>query len=69
MDGSSFEETYAKYLELLGKLDEVEDISEKNGMFRELAKLLCEMENRIKSRIPLSDPEASAADTDLSYWI
>jgi len=46
----TFDESYAKYLNLLAKLDETDDVAQKNLLFRQLIQLLCDLEQRLKSK-------------------
>lgn len=46
----TFEESYAKYLKLLAKLDKTDDVAQKNLLFRQLTQLLCDLEQRLKSK-------------------
>lgn len=46
----TFEESYARYLKLLAKLDKTDDVAQKNLLFRQLTQLLCDLELRLKSK-------------------
>ncbi|WP_224958260.1 hypothetical protein [Geomonas subterranea] len=60
----TFEEAYANYLKLLAKLDKTEDISEKNLLFRQLAQLLCDLEQGLKSKRTLG-----GGREEVAYWL
>lgn len=64
----TFEESYAKYLKLLAKLDRIDDIAEKNQLFRQLAQLLCDLEQRLKSKESVAGAQAAGRD-ELAYWL
>jgi hypothetical protein len=66
----SFDEAYASYLASLAKLDEIEDITEKNMLFRQLAELLAEMESDLKSNSTSSVGDKSNDEqSELTHWI
>lgn len=60
----SFDDAYANYLKLLAKLDRTDDIAEKNLLFRQLAQLLSELEQRLKSK-----GGAGSGREELAYWL
>jgi len=66
----SFDEAYAKYQSCLARLDETDDVSEKNQLFRQLAEQLTEMERRLRQQAGMpsarDDKEQYAEPT---YWI
>lgn len=64
----TFDESYAKYLKLLAKLDKADDIAEKNLLFRQLTQLLCDLENRLKSRERTAAVHGGGRD-ELAYWL
>lgn len=60
----SFDDAYANYLKLLAKLDRVDDVAEKNLLFRQLAQLLSELEQGLRSK----GAPGSGRD-ELAYWL
>jgi hypothetical protein len=44
---NSFDEAYARYLSALEKLDQTEEITEKNMLFRQLTRQLSDLEKRL----------------------
>jgi hypothetical protein len=67
---NEFDEAYAKYLSSLGKLDNTNDISEKNLLFRQLAEQLDELEKKLNNQSADSErPESEVEESDLTYWI
>lgn len=46
---NAFDEAYARYLRFLAKLDTVDDVAEKNLLFRQLAQQLSDLEHRLKA--------------------
>lgn len=63
----TFEDSYAKYLELLARLDRTDDIAEKNQLFRQLTRLLCDLEQQLKSKEGAGVP--AAGRDELAYWL
>jgi hypothetical protein len=61
----TFDEAYATYLNSLAKLDSIDDISEKNLLFRKLTEQLSELEDKLKTRMA---PEQEANSSD-DFWI
>ncbi len=57
---SIFDETYAKYLTSLAKLDSTHDISEKNRLFKQLTEQLSELELRINGGDTTAQKEGSS---------
>jgi hypothetical protein len=47
---NGFDEAYAGYLAALKKLDQTDEISEKNLLFRQLTQQLSDLEERLNSR-------------------
>lgn len=67
---NSFDKAYARYLGSLAKLDAVDDIAEKNRLFRELAALLSEMENNLKNNSSPADAAESLNERPTpGYWL
>lgn len=67
----SFDEAYAKYRSFLAKLDQTDDVSEKNLLFRELAEQLSEMEQKLRRNkgVALNPEPATEEESELTYWI
>lgn len=65
----TFDKAYARYLAHLAKLDQTQDISAKNLLFRQLAQLLCDMESRLRSDSLLAEPDQSFHEgCSFSHW-
>jgi hypothetical protein len=62
----TFDKAYARYLSSLAKLDALEDITDKNRLFRELTAQLSEMENNLKMKTSALDPAESLNEAPLS---
>lgn len=58
-----FDEAYARYLSSLARLDAVDDISEKNRLFRDLTEQLSQLEHRINNGETLM-PEGDQEEED-----
>jgi len=66
----TFDEAYARYLQFLAKLDRTDDIAEKNVLFRQLAKQLSDLEQRLNIKDVSPDlADAANEDSELTYWI
>lgn len=57
----SFDEAYAGYLSALEKLDQADDIAEKNLLFRQLTTQLTELETTLNSRFMKQSQAAGSA--------
>jgi uncharacterized coiled-coil protein SlyX len=67
---NAFDKAYAKYLNSLAKLDQTDNIAEKNLLFRQLAEQLNELEDRLKNRGVESEREETDRETpEPAYWI
>lgn len=62
----TFEEAYAKYQAFLAKLDQTDDIAEKNQLFRQLTQQLAELERQLNS---VREPGAKIEECEITYWI
>lgn len=62
----TFDKAYARYLCSLAKLDALEDIAEKNLLFKELTAQLSEMENSLKTNPAYVDPAESLNEGSLT---
>ena len=67
----SFDEAYAKYRSYLAKLDQTDDVSEKNLLFRKLADQLSEMEQRLRRRegAAPNPPPPGEEESEPTCWI
>jgi hypothetical protein len=66
----TFDEAYANYLSFLAKLDTIQDIAEKNVLFRQLTEQLSDLESRLKKSSIQSEREDSVKDDpEIIYWI
>jgi hypothetical protein len=66
---TTFDEGYARYLSFLAKLDDTNDIKEKNVLFRQLTEQLSELESKLSNKNSVSDWDDPVDDSDLTYWI
>ena len=64
----TFDEAYARYLRYLSKLDTVEDITEKNVIFRQLTEQLSDLESRLKNGSMNFILDPASEDPELGYW-
>ncbi|MBU5614808.1 hypothetical protein [Geomonas azotofigens] len=60
----TFDEAYANYLKLLANLDKTDDIAAKNQLFRQLAQLLCDLEQGLKHKATSGGRREESA-----YWL
>ena len=58
----TFDEAYARYLKCLALLDSTDDISEKNLLFRQLTRLLSELEHGVADREIQADRDGPVTD-------
>ena len=66
----SFDEAYAKYLSCLEKLDNTNDITEKNALFRQLTEQLSELEKRVHRDSQNSDSDNTAnEEPEFGNWV
>ena len=62
---TGFDEGYARYLSFLAKLDNTDDIREKNRLFRQLTEQLSELEKKVGIG---SEWDELGDDPDSTYW-